>query len=121
MNKDEAFNWILQIVFDLWVIFNLGPKGFFYIMFGSFFGMGIHPMTGHFISEYFNFLNFLMKTVHATAAGCYLMASLRRSGSRSAALRRCSNGHLVFTRSRPSLLAYSGDEVSSHAPCCPTS
>ncbi|EER03091.1 membrane fatty acid desaturase, putative [Perkinsus marinus ATCC 50983] len=48
----EAINWLVQLTFDIVVLKFLGLKSFFYLLWGSFFGLGLHPMSGHFIAEH---------------------------------------------------------------------
>ena len=53
--KLEVFNFILQIIFDIFVYKYFGGKALFYLIAGSLLGMGIHPVAGHFISEHYMF------------------------------------------------------------------
>ncbi len=53
----EAMNTIVQIAFDILVYVYLGPKPLVYMIIGSFLGMGLHPVAGHFISEHYMFKN----------------------------------------------------------------
>ncbi|KAF4667555.1 Sphingolipid delta(4)-desaturase DES1 [Perkinsus olseni] len=52
MVKYEAINWLVQLAFDIAVLKCLGLKSFFYLLWGSFFGLGLHPISGHFIAEH---------------------------------------------------------------------
>lgn len=52
----ELCNWIVILISDLMVIKYFGMQSFFYLLFGSLWGMGLHPMTGHFISEHAEFI-----------------------------------------------------------------
>ncbi|KAF4733953.1 Sphingolipid delta(4)-desaturase DES1, partial [Perkinsus olseni] len=52
MVKYEAINWLVQLAFDIAVLKSLGLKCFFYLLWGSFFGLGLHPISGHFIAEH---------------------------------------------------------------------
>lgn len=47
---------IMQISFDLGVLYVLGWKSFFYLLGGTLFGTGLHPMSGHFVAEHFEFV-----------------------------------------------------------------
>merc|ERR1712228_239247 len=49
----EFINIGCQIVFDAFVVYFYGIKGLFYFCFGTLFGMGIHPVAGHFIAEHY--------------------------------------------------------------------
>eukprot|EP00112_Aurelia_sp_Birch-Aquarium-sp1_P020739 Seg541.3 transcript_id=Seg541.3/GoldUCD/mRNA.D3Y31 product="Sphingolipid delta" protein_id=Seg541.3/GoldUCD/D3Y31 len=53
----EALNSVVQISFDIFVFVYLGPKSLMYMIIGSFLGMGLHPVAGHFISEHYMFKN----------------------------------------------------------------
>jgi len=53
--KLEVFNFILQIVFDVFIYQYIGGKALFYLIAGSLLGMGLHPVAGHFISEHYMF------------------------------------------------------------------
>ena len=55
MSSLEVLNFVVQILFDVLVYIYLGPKSLAYMILGSFFGMGIHPVAGHFISEHYMF------------------------------------------------------------------
>ena len=57
MQPLEALNFITQIAFDIAVFMLLGPKSLVYMIAGSFMGMGLHPVAGHFISEHYMFKN----------------------------------------------------------------
>ena len=51
----ELFNIAVQFVFNGSVFYFLGNKALFYLVFGSFMGMGLHPISGHFLSEHYMF------------------------------------------------------------------
>lgn len=51
----EIFNFALEIVFDIFIVYFLGGKSLFYMIAGSLLGMGLHPVAGHFISEHYMF------------------------------------------------------------------
>jgi len=57
MQPLEALNFIVQIAFDIFIVMVLGPKSLVYMIAGSFMGMGLHPVAGHFISEHYMFKN----------------------------------------------------------------
>ena len=57
MQPLEALNVIVQIAFDIFIVMVLGPKSLVYMIAGSFMGMGLHPVAGHFISEHYMFKN----------------------------------------------------------------
>ena len=57
MQPFEALNVITQLSFDAVVLMLLGPKSLVYMIAGSFMGMGLHPVAGHFISEHYMFKN----------------------------------------------------------------
>ncbi|CBZ54680.1 putative membrane fatty acid desaturase [Neospora caninum Liverpool] len=51
----EAVNWVVIILWDIFVYKHLGGKGLFYFVGGSFLSMSIHPLNGHLISEHYQF------------------------------------------------------------------
>lgn len=53
LSADEIINLIVQLTFDFSVIYFYGFKSFFYILFGTLLGMGIHPVAGHFVAEHY--------------------------------------------------------------------
>jgi len=55
-NKAEKIGWAIQIPFNLFVFFYLGSKPFIYMLASNLLGLGLHPMSGHFISEHYVFL-----------------------------------------------------------------
>ncbi len=57
MQRLELLNFIVQAIFDVFVYVYLGPKAVAYMVIGSFLGMGLHPVAGHFISEHYMFKN----------------------------------------------------------------
>lgn len=68
----EIVNFVVQGLFDLFILKVFGIKCLVYMVFGIVLGLGVHPLSGHFISEHFLFadnqathsyygpLNFLM-------------------------------------------------------------
>jgi sphingolipid 4-desaturase/C4-monooxygenase len=55
VSLEELINTLSIILFDFAVIFFLGPKSLFYLIGGSFLGLGWNPVSGHFIAEHFVF------------------------------------------------------------------
>jgi len=51
----EMLNTACQLAFDLCILLTLGHKAFAYLLLGTFFGLGFHPLAGHFISEHYLF------------------------------------------------------------------
>ncbi|XP_005113432.1 sphingolipid delta(4)-desaturase DES1 [Aplysia californica] len=51
----EVINTIIQFLFDFLVFQVFGIKALGYMVIGTLFGTGIHPLTGHFISEHYLF------------------------------------------------------------------
>ena len=47
----------MHIMFDISILLVLGWKSFFYLFAGSLLGTGLHPMSGHFVAEHFEFVN----------------------------------------------------------------
>lgn len=53
--KLEVVNFIVQIAFDIAIFHYFGIKSFAYLVIGTAFGLGFHPLAGHFISEHYLF------------------------------------------------------------------
>jgi len=51
----EIVNFVVQISFDILVLYLFGPRSLLYLIAGTFFGLGFHPLAGHFISEHYLF------------------------------------------------------------------
>jgi sphingolipid delta-4 desaturase len=51
----EIFNEIVQITFDLAIIYFWGIKSFLYLTVGTILGLGLHPCAGHFVAEHYEF------------------------------------------------------------------
>jgi sphingolipid delta-4 desaturase len=47
----------MQVLFDIAVLYYFGWKSFFYLFGGTLLGTGLHPMSGHFVAEHFEFVN----------------------------------------------------------------
>ena len=54
-NKFEILNVIVQILFDLAILYFFGFRSLFYLLIGTIICMGLHPMTAHFIAEHYMF------------------------------------------------------------------
>ena len=54
-NKFEVLNFIVQILFDLAILYFFGFRSLFYLFIGTMISMGLHPMTAHFIAEHYMF------------------------------------------------------------------
>ncbi|CAF3321179.1 unnamed protein product [Rotaria socialis] len=52
----EVVNLIIQITFDLVFMYFFGRKSFVYLFLGTALGLGLHPISGHFISEHYTFV-----------------------------------------------------------------
>ncbi|KAK3092817.1 hypothetical protein FSP39_007520 [Pinctada imbricata] len=52
----EVINFIVQFSFDALLYKYLGLKAVFYFIQGTFLGTGLHPLSGHFISEHYMFI-----------------------------------------------------------------
>ena len=53
MNVLEIYNAIIQLAFDAWIFYMWGPKPIVYFLSGTLLSLGLHPVTGHFISEHY--------------------------------------------------------------------
>ncbi|UJR27148.1 hypothetical protein I4U23_008447 [Adineta vaga] len=52
----EVVNLIIEFIFDGLVMYFLGRKSIVYLFFGTVLGLGLHPISGHFISEHYIFV-----------------------------------------------------------------
>lgn len=52
----EIINTVIQITFDIIVYYVFGIKSLFYMLAASLLGLGLHPISGHFIAEHYMFL-----------------------------------------------------------------
>jgi sphingolipid delta-4 desaturase len=46
----------IQYSFDIWILYYFGWKSLFYLLVGSILGGALHPISGHFIAEHFEFV-----------------------------------------------------------------
>ena len=46
----EVVNLLIELSFDALVMYFLGRKSVVYLLFGTILGLGLHPISGHFIS-----------------------------------------------------------------------
>lgn len=51
----EALNWLVCLSFDAAVVYLWGWPALAYLGLCDFFGMGLHPVAGHFIAEHYSF------------------------------------------------------------------
>ena len=51
----EILNVVIQIAFDVFIVFFFGFKSLFYLISGTLLSMGLHPMAAHFIAEHYVF------------------------------------------------------------------
>ncbi|VDD90321.1 unnamed protein product [Enterobius vermicularis] len=51
----ELINLIFQLIVDYFVIVYLGPKAVAFLLGGFLIGTGIHPLSGHYISDHYTF------------------------------------------------------------------
>lgn len=49
----EIHNTIIQLAFDAWLTYMWGPKPVAYMLAGTLLSLGLHPVSGHFISEHY--------------------------------------------------------------------
>ncbi|KAL6037079.1 hypothetical protein STEG23_030194 [Scotinomys teguina] len=52
----EIVNTVTQIIFDIMVYYVFGIKSLVYMLAASLLGLGLHPISGHFIAEHYMFL-----------------------------------------------------------------
>ncbi len=53
--KLEVMNVVIQITFDIALVYFCGFKALYYLLVGMLLCMGMHPMAGHFIAEHYMF------------------------------------------------------------------
>ena len=46
----EVVNTVIELTFDAAIFYFLGWKSFIYLLFGTLLGLGLHPISGHFLS-----------------------------------------------------------------------
>jgi len=54
--KWDAIAWVIQISFDLLILYAFGGKALAYLGLSSILGLGLHPCAGHFIAEHYVFV-----------------------------------------------------------------
>jgi sphingolipid delta-4 desaturase len=52
----EVINLFIELAFDGIIMYFLGRKSLVYLLFGTLLGLGLHPISGHFISEHYIFV-----------------------------------------------------------------
>jgi sphingolipid delta-4 desaturase len=56
IDMGEVLNFIIQITFDLTILYFWGLKSILYLLVGTLLGLGFHPISGHFIAEHYVFV-----------------------------------------------------------------
>ena len=51
----EILNYVVQIIFDVFIVYFCGVKALVYMIAGTLLCMGLHPMAAHFIAEHYMF------------------------------------------------------------------
>ncbi|XP_074653259.1 sphingolipid delta(4)-desaturase DES1-like [Tubulanus polymorphus] len=51
----EIINFFVQLIFNAWILHMFGVKSLVYLVIGTLFALGFHPLAGHFISEHYLF------------------------------------------------------------------
>lgn len=54
-NRLEVINLVIQLIFDVIIVYFFGWSVLFYMIVGTLMAMGLHPVAGHFISEHYMF------------------------------------------------------------------
>jgi sphingolipid delta-4 desaturase len=52
----EIYNLLIEMSFNLAIFYFLGTKSLMYLFFGTVLGLGVHPISGHFLSEHYTFV-----------------------------------------------------------------
>ena len=55
VNIYEIYNWLIQVSLNVFIYYVFGEKIVFYLLGGTLVSLGIHPLSGHFISEHYLF------------------------------------------------------------------
>jgi sphingolipid delta-4 desaturase len=56
VDRNEMINASIQISFDLLILYLFGFNSLFYLIVGTLLGLGLHPISGHFIAEHYVFI-----------------------------------------------------------------
>ncbi|XP_015280072.1 PREDICTED: sphingolipid delta(4)-desaturase DES1 [Gekko japonicus] len=56
ISRLEIINVLVQALFDVAIYYYFGVKSLLYMLLGSVLGLGVHPISGHFIAEHYMFL-----------------------------------------------------------------
>merc|ERR1712100_189192 len=56
LTKFKFYNILTCLSFDSMIFFLYGWKSLFYLLIGSILVLGLHPCSGHFLAEHYNFL-----------------------------------------------------------------
>jgi sphingolipid delta-4 desaturase len=56
LTKYEIYNIITAASFDAFIVWMSGWKGLVYLVVGSVLALGLHPVSGHFVAEHYNFM-----------------------------------------------------------------
>jgi sphingolipid 4-desaturase/C4-monooxygenase len=56
ISQREITNWIIQLTFDFMIYYFCGYKSLIYLLLGTVLGLGLHPISGHFIAEHYVFI-----------------------------------------------------------------
>jgi sphingolipid delta-4 desaturase len=51
--RTELIQWVVQIATDAAVLYFMGMTSFMYLLLGTLIGGGLHPMSGHYIAEHY--------------------------------------------------------------------
>jgi len=52
----EVENWVVVIISNIFVATQWGSTAYFYLLGGTLLGMSLHPLSGHFVAEHFEFV-----------------------------------------------------------------
>jgi len=56
ITKYEVYNIISALSYDGFILYAFGLKSLAYLLIGTILALGLHPMSGHFIAEHYNFI-----------------------------------------------------------------
>ena len=68
----DVINWALVLTFDGALLYTCGFKSLLYLLMGTVFGGGLHPIAGHLIQEHYMFVTVSHCQAFQIAAGCFL-------------------------------------------------
>ena len=85
----DLVNIAVVVAFDAAVIYTCGLKSIVYLLAGTVFGGGLHPMAGHLISEHYMFVKVRLLQVRSCCAVLNTRLDEAAVAASTQAIRRC--------------------------------